>query len=229
MSNAEHAAVLVAERRRFLQSRKQQGQGQGHRMRDSPRTITGDGRSSSRSSRGHAHDPTDVEPLFFGIGAGGHDDPDPDLDLDLVSKTEGAGASTDPDNTAHSSSPGEKDDAQPLSPGGGVVSDSPTAVDFNVYDRAYEAEVRRIHAESGRRATMFLTQHVNETAPYRPDDNVVKGEGPPPSSSRSGGGGGAGQQHMFADLISRTLRNNAKDGPAESDTREERKGREEGE
>jgi [calcium/calmodulin-dependent protein kinase] kinase len=33
-----------------------------------------------------------------------------------------------------------------------VVSDSPTTVDFNVYDRAYEAEVERIKRTSSRRA-----------------------------------------------------------------------------
>ena len=44
-----------------------------------------------------------------------------------------------------------------------VVADSPTNVDFNVYDAAYEAEVERIQTSPTRRGTkVFLTRFVAE-------------------------------------------------------------------
>src|SRR6266566_3255861 len=48
--HAEHAARLIAERMQFLREQ------------------------SSHGEKGHAHDPTNVEPLYLGIGTGGHDD-----------------------------------------------------------------------------------------------------------------------------------------------------------
>ena len=61
-----------------------------------------------------------------------------------------------------------------------VVSDSPTAVDFNVYDRAYEAEVEKIKRSTSRRgsssnrrhrrpgtANVYPTKHLGEGARYR--------------------------------------------------------------
>lgn len=40
-----------------------------------------------------------------------------------------------------------------------VVADSPTAVDFNVYDRAYEEEIERIK-QNGGRPSVYLTWHL---------------------------------------------------------------------
>ncbi|KAF5539241.1 CAMKK CAMKK-META kinase [Fusarium napiforme] len=47
-----------------------------------------------------------------------------------------------------------------------MVSDSPTAVDFNVYDRAYETAIENITSgqnDSSRRPTVYLTKFVKET------------------------------------------------------------------
>lgn len=40
-----------------------------------------------------------------------------------------------------------------------VVADSPTAVDFNVYDRAYEEEIERIKQTDGR-PSVYMTWHL---------------------------------------------------------------------
>jgi [calcium/calmodulin-dependent protein kinase] kinase len=63
----------------------------------------------------------------------------------------------------------------------GVVSDSPTAVDFNVYDRAFEAEVEKIKRSSSRRGTgsMYLTKHLDEKEKYRADKDVPWVRSPP--------------------------------------------------
>ncbi|RSL43374.1 hypothetical protein CEP53_011734 [Fusarium sp. AF-6] len=53
-----------------------------------------------------------------------------------------------------------KDEATP-----GLVSDSPTAVDFNVYDRAYESAIENITSgqnDSSRRPTVYLTKFVKD-------------------------------------------------------------------
>jgi calcium/calmodulin-dependent protein kinase kinase 2 len=58
----------------------------------------------------------------------------------------------------------------------GIVSDSPTAVDFNVYDRAFEQEVDRIKRSSSKRkptGNMFLTRFVNKKDQYKEDDAIV--------------------------------------------------------
>lgn len=43
-----------------------------------------------------------------------------------------------------------------------VVSESPTNVDFDVYDRAYRVEVERIMANPARRPTLYLNRLVEE-------------------------------------------------------------------
>jgi len=112
--HAEYAAKLVEERMQFLR------------------------KHSSHGEKGHAHDPTDVEPLFLGIGMGGRDD----------------FAQHDPSDE--------------------VVSDSPTAVDFNVYDHAYESEIKRIKSQKGR-SKMYLTKHIQERDQYRTDASIIEG------------------------------------------------------
>ncbi|KAI6373274.1 hypothetical protein MCOR25_003480 [Pyricularia grisea] len=114
--NLEQAAALVAERHKFFDA----------------------GRALAGTSKGQAHDPTDVEPLFLGIGTGGRDD----------------FAGNDP--------PAEE------------VSESPVAVDFNVYDSAYKSEVDRIKEETSERPpTMFLTQLVDKRELFRNDSDIV--------------------------------------------------------
>lgn len=62
-----------------------------------------------------------------------------------------------------------------------VVSDSPTAVDFNVYDRAYETAIEKITAaqNSSRKPTMYLTKFVNEKEHFKKLENVVEGSSIP--------------------------------------------------
>jgi calcium/calmodulin-dependent protein kinase kinase 2 len=58
-----------------------------------------------------------------------------------------------------------------------VVAESPTAVDFNVYDRAYEEEVDRILSSSSRQTTLYLTGLVKEKDKYSDVDNIKVGSG----------------------------------------------------
>ncbi|KAH7162630.1 kinase-like domain-containing protein [Dactylonectria estremocensis] len=57
-----------------------------------------------------------------------------------------------------------------------VVSDSPTAVDFNVYDRAYESAVEQIHSAqntSSQKPTVYLTKFVNDIGNLSGGDQPV--------------------------------------------------------
>lgn len=134
-SAAHYAAHVLKERERFLKAR--------------------DASVAAGGEKGHARDPTDVEPLLLGIGTGGRDD----FSTVEVEKT-----------------PGD------------IVSDSPTAVDFNVYDRAFEAEVEKIKTTSSTRrggtsnrmrgggggtGTLYLTKHLSKKDQYRADENVT--------------------------------------------------------
>ncbi|KAK2592965.1 hypothetical protein QQS21_009332 [Conoideocrella luteorostrata] len=57
-----------------------------------------------------------------------------------------------------------------------VVADSPTAVDYNVYDRAYAEAIRRgIEAKPSKRPTMYLTKFVKETEYFQRMENFVEG------------------------------------------------------
>lgn len=55
-----------------------------------------------------------------------------------------------------------------------VVSDSPTGIDFNIYDRAFEAEMERIRSEKhSNRSTTYLTRFVKEKEKYLDDDCMI--------------------------------------------------------
>ena len=57
-----------------------------------------------------------------------------------------------------------------------VVADSPTAVDFNVYDAAYEEALRRrMEANPSKRPTMYLTKFVKETEQFKKLADLVEG------------------------------------------------------
>ncbi|KAG6121988.1 hypothetical protein E4U14_000434 [Claviceps sp. LM454 group G7] len=57
-----------------------------------------------------------------------------------------------------------------------VVADSPTAVDYNVYDRAYEEAIKRhMEAKPSKRPTMYLTKFVKETSYFKKMENLVEG------------------------------------------------------
>lgn len=83
----------------------------------------------------------------------------------------GLGISASPTSTAIPGPIGEED--YPVA----VVSDSPIAVDYNIYDRAYEEELKRIMASPLRRSSsVFLNNQVREKEQLRAVANVVEGE-----------------------------------------------------
>jgi [calcium/calmodulin-dependent protein kinase] kinase len=55
-----------------------------------------------------------------------------------------------------------------------VVSDSPTAVDFNVYDRAYEEAINeRMKQNQSSNPVMYLTKHIKEKDYFKKLENLV--------------------------------------------------------
>lgn len=59
-----------------------------------------------------------------------------------------------------------------------VVADSPTAVDFDVYDRAYEEAVQsRLQSNPSGRPTMYLTKFVKDTEQYKKLEDLVTKSG----------------------------------------------------
>jgi calcium/calmodulin-dependent protein kinase kinase 2 len=93
---------------------------------------------------------------------------------------------------------GGHDDFSRRGPPADVVSDSPTAVDFNVYDTAYESEVRRIQSQREQSTTVFLTKLLQESGKGDSDtgrrENNVK------------------QNTKFADIVAQAVKD-AKDNP----------------
>ncbi|KAG4416436.1 hypothetical protein IFR04_010414 [Cadophora malorum] len=74
-----------------------------------------------------------------------------------------------------------------------VVAESPTAAEFNIYDKAYQEEVDRIRAAQGHTATVYLTRRVDSKKEYKADENMVEA----PKASEAVGGATAG----FRDLL----------------------------
>lgn len=70
---------------------------------------------------------------------------------------------------------GARDEFTRTEPPADIVSDSPTGIDFDIYDRAFEAEVERIRSNEkrGPRRTTYLTRFVNEKEKYFGDDCMV--------------------------------------------------------
>ncbi|PNY23769.1 Calcium/calmodulin-dependent protein kinase kinase 1 [Tolypocladium capitatum] len=67
-----------------------------------------------------------------------------------------------------------------------VVADSPTAVDFNIYDRAYEEAVNQQVKESrSGRPTLYLTKLVEETEHFRKLETLVGGRAPSPPTLKA--------------------------------------------
>lgn len=57
-----------------------------------------------------------------------------------------------------------------------VVADSPTAVDYNIYDRAYEQAIMdRLRENPTTRPIMYLTKFVKETDHFKSFGNIVDG------------------------------------------------------
>lgn len=55
-----------------------------------------------------------------------------------------------------------------------AVAESPTAAEFNIYDKAYQEEVDRIRAAQGNSATVYLTRRVDSKKEYKADKNMVE-------------------------------------------------------
>lgn len=58
-----------------------------------------------------------------------------------------------------------------------VVAESPTAAEFNIYDKAYQEEVRRIRGAQGHTATVYLNRRVDSKRECKHDENLI---GAPP-------------------------------------------------
>jgi len=67
-----------------------------------------------------------------------------------------------------------------------VVSESPGAVDGNVYEKAYEEEVSRIMEKKGKRATMYLTRRVEHNKALREHENIIGSLGPSVDTMKTG-------------------------------------------
>jgi len=54
-----------------------------------------------------------------------------------------------------------------------LIAESPTAAEFNIYDRAYQEEVDRIRASKGDSATVYLTRRVDKKKEYKGDKDMI--------------------------------------------------------
>ncbi|KAI1412912.1 Pkinase-domain-containing protein [Hypoxylon sp. FL1857] len=98
---------------------------------------------------------------------------------------------------------GGHDDFANSEPPADVVSDSPTGIDFDVYDRAFETEIKRIRSDKKKgRAKTYLTRLVGEQeiGKYTGDDNMVLEAGRSLASSAfssSSSAVGRGLNHLY--------------------------------
>ncbi|KAI0851847.1 Pkinase-domain-containing protein [Daldinia vernicosa] len=89
-----------------------------------------------------------------------------------------------------------------------IVSDSPTGIDFDIYDRAFETEIKRIRSDKKKgRARTYLTKLVGpqERGKYAGDDYMVLEATKSPTSSSPGSGGGL-------NLVERTMERMDREG-----------------
>lgn len=93
-----------------------------------------------------------------------------------------------------------------------VVADSPTAVDFNVYDRAYEEEIERIK-KSGGRPSVYMTWHLGEKERFRAaegeDLDLLEGRHGEEQTGEESGKDKLKRMFKtsrFADLVSQTIK-----------------------
>ncbi|KAG7290917.1 hypothetical protein NEMBOFW57_000922 [Staphylotrichum longicolle] len=127
-STAEFAARVLRERQEFLAKGGSKAS-LDHLLHASanPTTTSSSSQFSSSSSSNPHHEDHHQPTLLLGIGTGGIDD------------------------FSHSHShPHDRDDHDGA-PAADIVSDSPTVVDFNVYDRAFTEEVERIKRSTSRK------------------------------------------------------------------------------
>ncbi|KAI0122176.1 Pkinase-domain-containing protein [Daldinia grandis] len=89
-----------------------------------------------------------------------------------------------------------------------IVSDSPTGIDFDVYDRAFETEIKRIRSDKKKgRARTYLTKLVGpqERGKYASDDYMVLEAAKSPTSSSLAPGGGL-------NIVDRTIERVGREG-----------------
>lgn len=71
---------------------------------------------------------------------------------------------------------GSRDDFNMDEPSPNVVADSPTAVDYNVYDRAYQAAVEeRLKSSATNKPTLYLTRFVKEKDQFKELGDLIDG------------------------------------------------------
>lgn len=78
------------------------------------------------------------------------------------------------------------EDANPESGTGHVVSESPGAVDINVYEAAYEAEMQKILVRRGKTPTIYLTRRVEHNRAFREHESIISGDRVPHASGLAG-------------------------------------------
>ncbi len=79
-------------------------------------------------------------------------------------QTSGKGQAHDPLSETHFLNIGLGDDDAPVADTKPcLVSESPKAIETNIYEKAYQAEVERIIRTQGKQATIFLTRRVEGT------------------------------------------------------------------
>ncbi|EXF77338.1 hypothetical protein CFIO01_12630 [Colletotrichum fioriniae PJ7] len=101
---------------------------------------------------------------------------------------------------------GSRDEFDKDEPSAGAVAESPTNVDFNIYDKAYEAEVERITRKQTRQKTVYLTRFVKDREHYKEVANVVEGTsaGVTPVGTPKADTNLAASKGRFADLCAAT-------------------------
>lgn len=190
-ANEEHAAQLVEQRKQVLKSRGG--------------NVTGPfGMPVQTRNEPKSGDSTDSQPPTEEESGRSHGERDPRAEPGAPALL-GIGTGSR-DNFASGS------EGEPTS-----VAESPTAVDFNVYDRAYEEEVERIKKARSESPSVYMTWHLKSKDRFHKDGELdVKEEHG--DNEASGGGGGAPDErgrdkvkgpfksNKFAELVSQTIR-----------------------
>lgn len=185
-ANEQHAAQLIEQRKQVLQSRGGNVAGPfGLPVKTGGQPNRGDSSTSqapSEESSGRSHGERDPHPPSGAVPA-------------LLGIGTGAR-----DNFASGS------EGEPTS-----VAESPTGVDFNVYDRAYEEEVERIKRTGGA-PSVYMTWHLKSKDQFHGDGELdVREEHGDDEAAGAGERGrdkvkGAFKNNKFADLVSQTIR-----------------------
>lgn len=120
----------------------------------------------------------------------------------------------------------------PTSPDTYVVSESPSAVDNNVYEEAYQEEMRRILEQRGRSATLYLNRRVEHREDIKQHANVVRGKGRDMKDKgvaygKAGGEKAGRAKEKLGDLVRRAREKAGRDADAdESELKREELGSE---